>query len=914
MKVFNILFLLLWIKGATLAQVISSLPIFPVAQDSVEVIFDANEGTKGLSGYSGDVYVHTGVITEDSSSPTDWRYVKTNWGENIPETKLTRVDGDLYQLLITPNIRDYYGVPDTEKIIKMAFVFRSTDSALEGKGDGGSDIYIDLNEGFMLEVIQPKTAYAFYAPSDLIDIEFITSESAHISYYVDGALQFEMDTNAYTLQHTVIADQSVHELSLLARTVNDSISFDHSYIVDPVSENISLPAGLKLGINYSEDHTLVSLVLNAPDKGNAFVLGDFNDWSLNKDYQMYQGDDYFWITLDDLEPGQQYRFQYLIDGALLIADPYSEKIISQYDDGQIISENRYPDLDPYPANETQFEVSVLQTDQVPYDWVVTDFQKPQKEDLVIYELLVRDFTDERTFQAVLDKLDYLDSLGINALELMPIMEFEGNLSWGYNPAFMMAVDKYYGTEQELKKLIDACHQRGIAVIFDIVLNHHFGRNSLVRLYNTGDYGSPTVDNPWFNRTAKHDYNVGYDLNHESEWTQSYVDRVVSYWIEEFNIDGYRLDLSKGLTQKNTLGNVTEWGKYDPNRVAILKRIADVIWEVDPEAYVILEHFSENPEELELADYGMMLWGNMRENFLNTAMGISSDIKWTYYKARGWNENAVVAYMESHDEERILFEVSNRSLESHQMQIKRMMLNTVLFFAIPGPKMIWQFGEFGYDLELNNDRLGVKPTRWEYLENSNRRDLFLVYQAMIYLKTKTDYLDDEYFSWQSDGDVKWIKYDHPQMNIVIYGNTSKESQETTRYLTKPGIWYDYMTGQSIEVNDTNETITLAPGSYGIYSDQPIDNSFERMSENFLTSIGSQPMESLIFYPNPSTDRIIFTGGVVAGTAYRIYNLSGRIIQQGLIKDNIVNIAHLPIGTFIVQVKSRDQLFIHKLIKN
>ena len=207
MKVFNILFLLLWIKGATLAQVISSLPIFPVAQDSVEVIFDANEGTKGLSGYSGDVYVHTGVITEDSSSPTDWRYVKTNWGENTPETKLTRVDGDLYQLLITPNIRDYYGVPDTEKIIKMAFVFRSTDSALEGKGDGGSDIYIDLNEGFMLEVIQPKTAYAFYAPSDLIDIEFITSESAHISYYVDGALQFEMDTNAYTLQHTVIADQ-----------------------------------------------------------------------------------------------------------------------------------------------------------------------------------------------------------------------------------------------------------------------------------------------------------------------------------------------------------------------------------------------------------------------------------------------------------------------------------------------------------------------------------------------------------------------------------------------------------------------------------------------------------------------------------------------------------------------------------
>ena len=68
---------------------------------------------------------------------------------------------------------------------------------------------------------------------------------------------------------------------------------------------------------------------------------------------------------------------------------------------------------------------------------------------------------------------------------------------------------------------------------------------------------------------KHDYNVGYDFNHESEWTRSYMDRILAYWIEEYNIDGYRIDLSKGLTQKNTLGDVTEWGKYDASRVAIL---------------------------------------------------------------------------------------------------------------------------------------------------------------------------------------------------------------------------------------------------------------------------------------------------------------------------------------------------------
>ncbi|MBT5508057.1 MAG: hypothetical protein HOK17_13145, partial [Flammeovirgaceae bacterium] len=248
---------------------------------------------------------------------------------------------------IGPSIRAYYGVPADEKILKIALVFRSADASLEGKDNGGEDLFIELNNGFVLKVVNVSSRYKLYQENENIDLEFITSERAHISYYVDGALQFEIDTNTYTIQHAVIADQSVHELSLLATTTNDSVIFNHSYIVDPLSESLTVPEGLKSGINYSTDPTRVSLVLGAPDKGNVFVLGDFNDWTLNKDYQMYKDGDYFWITLHDLKPGKEYLFQYLIDGELLIADPYSEKIISQYDDGQIISENRYPDLDPY---------------------------------------------------------------------------------------------------------------------------------------------------------------------------------------------------------------------------------------------------------------------------------------------------------------------------------------------------------------------------------------------------------------------------------------------------------------------------------------------------------------------------------------------------------------------------------------
>jgi 1,4-alpha-glucan branching enzyme len=249
-------------------------------------------------------------------------------------------------------------------------------------------------------------------------------------------------------------------------------------------------------------------------------------------------------------------------------------------------------------------------------------------------LLVRDFTEERTYKAVTEKLDYLDSLGINAIELMPVNEFEGNLSWGYNPSYKFAPDKFYGTEDDLRELIDEAHKRGIAIIFDMVLNHHFGRSPLVRMYSSGDFGPPRPDNPWFNVTAKHDFNVGYDFNHESQYTKDYVDRVVAYWVEKYKVDGYRFDLSKGFTQKNTLGNTGAWGQYDASRIALLKRMADVIWAQDPETYIILEHFADNNEETELADYGMMLWGNMNHDYRKAAKAQNVNLNWAYYGARG----------------------------------------------------------------------------------------------------------------------------------------------------------------------------------------------------------------------------------------------------------------------------------------
>jgi len=109
--------------------VVTSVPLFPSDLASVTITFDATKGTGGLAGFSGEIYAHTGVITNQSASSTDWKYVKTNWGENTTETQLNKVDENKYKLEIGPSIRAYYGVPADEEILKIALVFRSADAS-----------------------------------------------------------------------------------------------------------------------------------------------------------------------------------------------------------------------------------------------------------------------------------------------------------------------------------------------------------------------------------------------------------------------------------------------------------------------------------------------------------------------------------------------------------------------------------------------------------------------------------------------------------------------------------------------------------------------------------------------------------------------------------------------------------------
>ena len=170
---------------------------------------------------------------------------------------------------------------------------------------------------------------------------------------------------------------------------------------------------------------------------------------------------------------------------------------------------------------------------------------------------------------------------------MPVMEFEGNLSWGYNTVYHLAADKRYGPPSKLKEFIDLCHQNGIAVILDVALNHVFGRSPLERMWmtdtdNDGWGNGITAENPYCNQAARHSYNVGSDLNHFREpdnLTNTYSLRTIKTWIEDYKIDGFRWDLTKGFTQNcpSTVsgGQDNCTNNYQQDRVDVLKTITQL---------------------------------------------------------------------------------------------------------------------------------------------------------------------------------------------------------------------------------------------------------------------------------------------------------------------------------------------------
>jgi len=857
---------------------------------------------------------------------------------------------DTYTKTITPT--SYYNTTD---IGKIGFLVK----AKNGNGDKKSqDILVEVGS-FQVTLTAPlqNSATIITSGSNFNIAATNTNGAASYTLKANGTtLNTIASTTNYSYLHNNVTSNQSYEL--LATQAGVTISKKFSVIVNPNTVSETMPAGLVDGINYnSADATKATLVLDAPLKDFVYVAGSFNNWQPSLAYAMKKDptSGKFWLELTGLVSGTNNTYQYWVVDATPLAnspamvktaDPYSTLVLSPYDDASIPSVS-YPNLPAYPTGQN-FEVTVLKTGQTPYNWQVTNFTKPEKEKLVVYEVLVRDFDAARSFQSLIDKIDYFKNLKINAIELMPVMEFEGNESWGYNTSFHMALDKFYGTSDKLKELIDLCHQNGIAVILDVALNHAFGRNPMVRMWMNdpdGDgFGSPTVENPYFNMTAKHTYSVGEDFNHQSLRTQNYVERVVKQWIEEYKIDGFRWDLTKGFTQACTDSDESCTNKYQQDRVDILKKYADYSWGLDPTHYTIFEHLGTDAEEKQWADYragetpgkGVMMWGKMTDPYNELSMGYTSNISRMTSSSRGFVANRLMGYAESHDEERLMYKNVQYGATSGSYNVKT--LNTALSrmsaigavsLLVPGPKMIWHFGELGWDESIftcNNGtvndssgtipgdcKLDTKPQP-QWVENwqgdSNRNKIYNDWSKMITLKiAEPVFLGTPTIANGNSLSVN-IKITNSNLaatqlkDVLIVANFDVTTQNVATGFQYTGTWYNLMDNTTINVADVNAPISLAAGEYRIYGNKQAN----------LAIADFEKGNSVNLYPNPVSD--YFTLNVTA-TKVQVYSVTGQLVKSFATHGNLdfqFNVADLKTGLYFVKtVDENNKTQMMKFIK-
>lgn len=827
-------------------------------KDAFTLTFDATGSD--LEGAS-KVYIHSGAVLDGYSS-NSWSNVIGNWGQDDGVGQMTGLGNNKWEISITPST--YYGLNDlTQTMYRLAFVFRNADGS-EKVDNGGTDFFYNLDIGFNFNLTAPSKDRTLLVQNEEFTIIANAEESVSWELFEEGISPAISVQNGSVFTYTISFDDTDTHNMILRATSGEEVKEAHFLfqgILPPEEADRPIVMGepAKAGINYyPNDDSKVTLVLHTPTSTNygyyqngdtwvatndntgarttpaksiIYLIGSMNDWTVMEEYKLKRDGDYWWITLENLEASSEYAYQYLVDEDLRVADPYTEKIIDQ--DDRFIPSSTYPNLAPYPTGKTSFRISTFQTGQEEYVWQHA-FTPPAKEDLNIYEMHIRDFVEEQSYDAAKERLDYLKDLGINCIELMPVNEFEGNNSWGYNPNFFFAVDKAYGTPTAFKEFVDAAHSKGMAVVLDIVFNHTFGSSPLSRLYNTdGAFGSPNDVNPWYNSSTPHEFDFGPDFNHESPHTQAFVVRALKHWLENYNIDGYRLDFTKGFTQKVGGGFF-----LDVRRSGMLQYYAKQVWEDYPDTYMIAEHLTDISEEEPLAQLGYMFWSGAELNhkYDKISEGRNENLSRAHFAVKGFSRPQFVSYMESHDEERMghkakLYGIGVNGSETEYATQEQLALmlprlsNAAIFnMILPGPRMVWQFGELGYDVGINqkivngkiatgNFRVDPKPIRWDFVEDTYRSQLLKVYSVLLNTRLEYDLYTDENGNYTA-GDVSRFSLNNSIKKIQLHGNDKKgnpvylnvvgnmgsSNTSADPLLPVSGIWYNLLSGAQMNVDN------------------------------------------------------------------------------------------------------------------
>ncbi len=533
---------------------------------------------------------------------------------------------------------------------------------------------------------------------------------------------------------------------------------------------MAAPDGLMLGAVARGDGKC-TFALYAPGKQQVALVGDFNDWNDSADPLRVTDEGVWWIE-KQLDHGT-YGYKFVVDGAEIV-DPYARRLS--------------PDATP--------QVVVGAED---YHWGDDGWDRPPFHDLVIYELHVGDFNAPFTFASVREKLPYLRDLGINAIELLPVMGFGGKPGWGYDPRFFFAPEQTYGSPEDLKALIDAAHQHGIAVILDVVFAHTAPDHPFAQLY-------PIEESPWYGGNDMSEPNqFGFPkLDHTRPATKAFVRDVQNFWINEYHVDGFRYDYTLGIGY-----NLVDGVSY----------LTHSAREAMPNLYLIAEQSPEKPEIVRENDLDAA-W-HVRFSYAARALlreGTYHDWDWNNGDqwlgvldayAQGYTSPAqMVNYLESHDEPRITHEVMTAGMDEEAARHKSALGATLLLTA-PGVPMLYHGQEWGEATPKTTDH---NPLHWEALDSDASLGLKTHYQTLIGLRRDhpalraaniaIDHCSAEqktlvYHRWNDEGD-----------EVVVALNFSPAEQQVEVPFPSSGRWRDIISGDELDA-DGAAGIVLGP---------------------------------------------------------------------------------------------------------
>lgn len=837
--------LLLSVFASRAADVVTSTPS-PLQESSENVViyFHADRGNQGMKGLdsSAQVYAHTGVLTNESKSSADWKHGPSKWGDNDPKYKLSYVDTDLWKLDIG-NIRDYYQITEGETVTALCFVFRTGDNKKVGKDEDGGDIFVSVvDNNFHLSLTNDLNTLAIIDSHKTVKFTAAATMECNMEILVDGtsigsAQGVKQLEASYTFEQ-----RKNYEIKAVATLDNGTkVEQTQNLCYPNPSAAQTYPGTLLQGAHRNADGT-VTFCLAAPEKENVILVGSWCNFECRSEYVMNYQDDangnrFFWVNVSGLDPDTIYTYYYQVGNVTKVADPYAKLILDPGND-HYISEEVYPDMPQIPAEVSKVMLAVYHENINKYDWSVTNFQAPAPENLIIYELLLRDFTGTEgeakgngTLRKAMEKIPYLKELGINAIELLPINEFAGNLSWGYNPNFYFAPDKAYGTPDDYKAFIDLCHENGIAVILDLVFNQSDGQHPWYKMYGSASRS------PFYNGKAPHDYNVLNDWNQDHPLVEQQWKDCVKYWLTEYKVDGFRFDLVKGLGDNNSYGSGTE--AYNASRVARMTRIHAAMKEVNPNAYCINENLAGMQEEKEMGADGQLCWANVNNSSCQYAMGYSSDSALNRFRAtadsRLWG--TTVSYAESHDEERMGYKQTKWGVAGvknvPEVMKARIACVGAQMILQPGAHMIWQFSEMGNTQTTKNTNGGNntdnKIVPWGELNDEYTRACVDSWADFAFLRTKYAHLfaQDATFSaslaasnWAKGRKIYAAKGDE-EIIVVLNPNTAAGQTITVtdvKFALSDNSAYKLASktyGTEPTFNAAAKTVTLPSNSYAIY---------------------------------------------------------------------------------------------------